>query len=70
MLLSFRVKLTCSRIFWYVSHFQAAVGQKRSLPAQHDNIVKYIGFVATPECLNIILEYDDGRYPRDFLLSD
>lgn len=24
---------------------------------QHDNIVKYIGFVKSVDCLNIILEY-------------
>ena len=25
--------------------------------SQHDNIVKYLGFVKSADCLNIILEY-------------
>ena len=27
--------------------------------SKHDNIVKYIGFVKSADCLNIILEYTD-----------
>lgn len=31
---------------------------------QHDNIVKYIGFVKSVDCLNIILEYAFPYFPR------
>lgn len=33
-----------------------AAGTRSNMKQQHDNIVKYIGFVKSADCLNIILE--------------